>query len=328
MADRLAYADIYAAFKNERATYEKLVERVVVLLKGAIKQAGIAGEVKGRTKDLASFATKALLGGYADPLNEIGDIAGVRISLVYEDDVEAATDLVRECLYVVRSESKLDALAFNEFGYLGVHCDARLRDGDAVDSDADLADRRVEVQIRTLVQSAWAEVSHEKLYKPAAGVPDELKRQIYRLVALVELFDSEVSRFTQLAAQTPGYREAEALRPLADELLQRFDIRVRPDRYLSLVMAAALLPLYEEVAPDALYEEVMRKWIEDNEDALRVQFEEAAALRTNPLALQPESFLIFERLTNDQARLHDVWPETIPLSWYEELAAAWGHGHT
>ncbi len=281
--------------------------------------------MKGRTKDPESFATKAILKGYDRPPEEIGDKAGIRATAVYERDLKTIEDIVRRLFHVIRTESKLDALAYNEFGYLGIHCDCTLLDHDANGEDADLRGKRLEIQIRTIVESAWAEVSHEQLYKPAADVPDDLKRQIHRLVALVELFDSEVERFRIAAAATPGYREAEALAPLARMMLERFGISRSPDRRLSLIMAAALVPLYGNLEPAQLFD-LIGPWIDAHHDALAVQFEEAQALPTNPLFLQPEVFLILERLDHDQARLRNRWPEQLPSVWLDEVADAWGQG--
>lgn len=326
MASGQTYTEIRAAFQAERHIYDRLVEFVVPLLRDDLKRVGIAGDVKGRSKEPESFARKAVLGSYKEPLRQIKDKAGARITLVYGDDVLKATDVVRARLHVLNCESKLDALAFNEFGYLGVHCDTQLKAVDAVGPNADLAGHHIEVQIRTMVQSAWAEVSHAQLYKPPAGVPDALKRRIHRLVALVELFDAEVSGFLEESTKTPGFREAVALNPLASQLLERFDVRISPDRGLSLTMAAAIVPLYDETPVD-LFPAILAPWINANEDALRVHFDEAAALPSNPLSTQPEVFLILERLVNDQARLRDAWPVSIPSVWYDQLADGWGYGH-
>ena len=73
-----------------------------------------------------------------------------------------------------------------------------------------------------------------------------------------------------------------------------------------------------------VYGSHLEAWINENEEALRVQFEEAVALPTNPLFTQPESFLIFERLSNDKARLERAWPDEVPASWLSEVADAWG----
>jgi ppGpp synthetase/RelA/SpoT-type nucleotidyltranferase len=326
VGNKLSYSDVLAAYVAEEPFYKWLVDIAIEKLEPALKTAVLTATVKGRAKTPESFATKAILKGYARPLEQIGDKAGVRVTTIYERDLPRIEGIVRRLFHVISTESKLDALAYNEFGYLGIHCDCRLFDTEAKGSLADLAGRRVEIQIRTMAQSAWAEVSHEQLYKPAADVPDELKRQIHRLVALVELFDSEVERFRAEAAGTPGFREAEALAPLSKRMLEEFGLSRRSDRQLSLLMAAALVPLYGDIAPSKLYDDVLKPWVDDHDEALRVQFEEAQALSSNPLYFQPEVFMIFERLDNDQARLRNSWPELVPSAWLNQLAEAWGHG--
>jgi hypothetical protein len=92
-----------------------------------------------------------------------------------------------------------------------------------------------------------------------------------------------------------------------------------------LLTAAAVVPLFG-MSPNEIYEQSLRGWIDENEAALRIQFEEAQALPINPLFTQPEAFLIFERLTADQARLGNAWPADVPHVWYTDMADAWGVG--
>jgi ppGpp synthetase/RelA/SpoT-type nucleotidyltranferase len=321
----VSYADLVNAYKAEQPLYDRVIAVAAPKLEAELKSAAISATVKGRSKEPDSFATKAMLKGYERPLEQIADKAGIRVVAIYERDLKTIEGMVRRLFHVISAESKLDALAYNEFGYLGIHCDCTLLPEDTAGQNADLAGRRLEIQIRTIVESAWAEVSHEQLYKPAAEVPDDLKRQIHRLVALVELFDAEVERFREAATATPGYREADVLVPLKQVLLERFGQARAWSGQLSRIMAAALVPLYQ-VDVDEVYANVLASWIDANEDALSVQFTEAEALPSNPLFFQPEIFLILERLDNDRARLRNAWPNEVPAAWLEELAAAWGAG--
>ena len=104
------YADIYAKFDALRGTYQELVDAVVDKLETELEARQIHSVVKGRVKDASSFATKALLRGYDDPLRQIGDKAGVRVTVVYADDIPKVERVVRELLSVQRCKSKLDAL--------------------------------------------------------------------------------------------------------------------------------------------------------------------------------------------------------------------------
>jgi len=303
---------------------EQLAEHVRAEIDRELRRHAIYATVTHRAKDPDSFATKAMLGGYDNPLEDIGDQVGVRVTVSYLSDVDRAEQIVRELFDVIRVEDKLDALDFDKVGYLGRHVDLRLHEDAARALGEDFVGTRAEVQIRTTAQSAWADVTHDQLYKPAADVPKELKRRVFRLVALVELFDQEVSAFTHEIQATPGFADAAALRPLAEALLRDFDVRRKPDRELSFVMAAALVPLYDQ-PPHEIYEAVLKPFIaEHGERFRRVLAEAVAEGDPNPLLHQPEIFVLLERLTNDRLHTKTAWPHPVPEEWLHDVADRWG----
>jgi trimethylamine:corrinoid methyltransferase-like protein len=55
-----------------------------------------------------------------------------------------------------------------------------------------------EVHVRTVLQHAWAAISHSLQYKKEDDVPAALRRRLNRLAALLELADQE---FTTLSAE-------------------------------------------------------------------------------------------------------------------------------
>lgn len=317
----LDYSAVADAFEAERPLLQEFVDLVVSELKGAILGAGIYAAVTGRVKEVDSFTVKALVGHrYRDPLHEIGDKAGVRVVVPYLRDVEKIEQLVRKLFVVIKKEQKLDALGYNENGYLGLHLDVRLHDEQTA-ADAKFSGLRLEIQVRTIAQGAWAEVTHDHLYKPPADLPDDLKRRIYRLVGLVELFDSEVERFLEEAQATPGFNEAFVTGPLSGVLMQRFAVMQKPDRRLCLLLSAALVPLYGEEIDQILGR--IEGWVDDHVDRLRQLFSQAR-VSSSPLMSQPEIFLILERLENDRAHLVEAWPAEVPFVWLEDAASAWG----
>jgi ppGpp synthetase/RelA/SpoT-type nucleotidyltranferase len=309
---------VYAAYAVELDEWRDLAAYVQERLETALAAAGIHAWVFARAKTPESFTNKVVLGG--KKAEEIGDRAAARVVLAYQEQAEEVEKLIIDAFNLIKRESKLDALAYNETGYLGVHLDVRLRDSDP--DHERFGDRPVEIQVRTIAQSSWAEVAHEQIYKPAIEVPDELKRRIYRLVALVELFDNEVAGFVEEARALPGYQAAHDLRPLANELYARFGVVPRPDRLAALQLAGAITPLYG-VPSSELVATVLTPWLAEHEDEVRIQLEGAAKER-HPFAAQPEVLMLFERLDHAPAQLAAEWPSPLPRQLLERLAELWG----
>ncbi|MDO8184658.1 RelA/SpoT domain-containing protein [Conexibacter sp. JD483] len=317
------YAQLRDQYAERYPRNEQLAEHISAAIDRELTRLSVYATVSHRAKDPDSFATKAMLGGYEDPLERIGDQVGVRVTVPYLADVDRVEQVVRGLFEVIRVEDKLDALGFDRVGYLGRHVDLRLPAPDARALGDRFVGLKAELQIRTTAQSAWADVTHDQLYKPAAEAPPELRRRIFRLVALVELFDQEVAAFANEVGSTPGFAEAVALKPLADALLRDFDDRRKPNRQLSSTMAAALVPLYGQPA-DAIYESVLKAFVVEHGDRFRRILSEAVDEGDpNPLLHQPEIFVLLERLTNDRLRVQTAWPQEVPEEWLHDAADRW-----
>jgi ppGpp synthetase/RelA/SpoT-type nucleotidyltranferase len=318
------YAAVVDAYEAERPDYEELARLIGENVRAALDGRGLETEVLWRAKTIMSFVKKALRESYADPLVEIGDKAGVRVIVHYLDDLPTVEKVVGDLCTVHKREQKLDALAYNQLGYLGVHLEIQPKPKLAAESDNErVGSLRAELQIHTKAQSAWAVVSHDLLYKTALALSHPIKRGITRLVALVELFDAEVKRFRQQIEEDPDFKEMTVATAL-DDLIIRYTAQ-RPDRALSALIAPALVRLYDveaqRVVPDRI-----QPFIEANRaklDELYDRYRDDA--RANPLLFQPEALLIFERLDNDPDRLLEAWPASdLPIDLLENLATIWG----
>jgi ppGpp synthetase/RelA/SpoT-type nucleotidyltranferase len=191
-----------AAVAAYAADHEALVlagAEAVELVTSVLDEAGINYlSVSGRTKSIASFAEKATrtLDGvrlYTDPLREIGDQLGVRVITYVRDDVDAVADLLGDQV-VVNDDRDLGRETASEgrFGYASRHL--LLTDGPDTPAAYDGPPGwRAQVQVRTVLQHAWAEFEHAIRYKgtiPAEHVPD-LDRRFTLAAGLLELADQE-----------------------------------------------------------------------------------------------------------------------------------------
>jgi ppGpp synthetase/RelA/SpoT-type nucleotidyltranferase len=193
-----------AAVAAYAADHDNLVlagAEAVELVTSVLDEAGINYlTVSGRTKSIASFAEKATrtVDGerlYADPLREIGDQLGVRVITYVRDDVDAVADLLGDQV-VVNDDRDLGRETASEgrFGYASRHLQISLDPArESQPAYAHLRGRNVQVQIRTVLQHAWAEFEHDIRYKgtvPAEHAHD-FDRRFTLAAGLLELADQE-----------------------------------------------------------------------------------------------------------------------------------------
>lgn len=188
---------IVARYAELRPTYELFCMRLKPLIEELLKHRGIQFQVvEARAKTIESFSEKTTRKGkgYRDALNEITDLAGIRIIVYYNSDVDEAARLLHEEFEVddARSVDKRMELAPDQFGYISLHKIVQLsRERAKLLEWRSCASLTAEVQIRTVLQHAWAAIDHALKYKAAAPGTNEFTRRLVRLSGLLELADEE-----------------------------------------------------------------------------------------------------------------------------------------
>lgn len=127
-------------------------------------------------------------------LSDLTDIVGIRITTYFQDDVDKISAII-ENEFVVDDENSIDkrkAIEPDRFGYMSLHLvvqhsKARINLPEYSKFDG----IKFEIQIRTILQHAWAEIEHDIGYKSSSQVPQYLRRKFSRLSGLLELADEE-----------------------------------------------------------------------------------------------------------------------------------------
>jgi len=151
----------FEVHEERRANIVKdMTERVELILSSIPARPA----VKGRTKSFESYYRKFLNFLKAgDDVPVITDMMGIRVVCTFLEDLDTAEDLIKRNITVIEVERKRHD-TFREFVYESNHLlvkippDILYKRGN---TDFDVA----EIQIRTLLQDAWAEVEHELVYK-------------------------------------------------------------------------------------------------------------------------------------------------------------------
>jgi len=145
--------------------------------------------VSGRIKNFESFFSKylrLLKTGMKDP--KITDLLGVRIICPFIEDLQVAEDIISKNFTITEREIK-GHFTFKEFGYESTHLLIKIPD-EFIKKHGDPAADIAEIQIRTILQDAWAEVEHELVYKAEFSPFDEpMKRKLAAVNASLSLAD-------------------------------------------------------------------------------------------------------------------------------------------
>ena len=310
-------------WRRERPRYQRLAKAVEATLAAGLRERGIRCEVTSRAKSLDSFVKKMIRKRYGD-MTRMGDKAGARVVCLCEEHRQIAITVAQQLLKTSNWDEKRKSREADRLGYLGVHCDAQLLQAPD-DSQEDLLEVSCEVQFHTVAEHAWNAPFHDLIYKPPEGVsiPPEISRLGYRLLALTEIYDSELTRTRDAVQALPNYGHAALLRYL-DEQFYRLTAR-EYDRDLSFEVIAALLPLYGDLTVDQIAA-MVAKFYENHEDKLQALFMEyeAADPETRAFIMQPESVMVFERIVADRYVLEDAWVKRFDTSYLQTFFLAWG----
>jgi len=121
----------------------------------------------------------------------IHDIIGTRVVCPFLDDVEVVELYLRDAFAVREIERKGAERAFSDFGYSSTHLLLEIPT-DIRELFPDLNLKIAEVQVRTFLQDAWAEVEHELVYKNSNNITpmdEPLRRKLAALNANLSLSD-------------------------------------------------------------------------------------------------------------------------------------------
>lgn len=189
-------------YERLRQRYEDCAWAVHSVLKTALEVDGVrVHTLEARAKTTESFGRKAASPSeadpgrpkYPDPLSDITDLAGVRVITLLLDTVERVNALIeREFVVVEKSTKSGLSEEGDRLGYQSVHYLVRFtatRCG--LPEYARFEDLITEVQVRTILQHAWAEIEHDIQYKAVETIPSSVRRRFTSLAGLVEIADRE-----------------------------------------------------------------------------------------------------------------------------------------
>jgi len=181
-------------YSNTRQFYEPLAKKAEDIIREFLDSESINYvKVESRVKSIKSFENKLQNGINYDP-KKMQDLAAVRVIGYVDSDLN---EIIR-CLKFLfdvnekRSQDKSESLGSDKVGYRSIHLiskfsNARIKLPEYKRFDGFF----FEIQIRTILQHAWAEILHDRNYKYSGVLPEKIKRKLNLLAGALESADNE-----------------------------------------------------------------------------------------------------------------------------------------
>jgi ppGpp synthetase/RelA/SpoT-type nucleotidyltranferase len=171
-----------------RPMFERLAREVRDVLGTKMAAASmIPVSILDRAKTVDSFIAKISRKGYANPIEQTTDLAGVRIVCAYDSEITEAIKVIDANFEIHERIDKLRDLGVDRMGYNGKAVVVSLGQRYAGGRYDGITNLKCEIQVRTILQDAWAIIDHHLVYKNEAATPDRLRRDLNNVASLLEI---------------------------------------------------------------------------------------------------------------------------------------------
>ena len=218
---------------------ERVLAETSARVRGCLEKAGYFPTCKQRLKSFNSYFAKRVKFFRASraanaPSLPVTDILGMRLICPFIGDLERVEEALASCFTIVEVERKGAERSFKEFGYESTHLLIRLTADMGIAAGL-LAPPVCEIQIRTILQDAWAEVEHELIYKTEFTPFDEpIKRKLAALNANLTLSDmlfQEIRDHHQQLTTELAKRRVTFFKKIEDAIDGQFQTGTPPARH-------------------------------------------------------------------------------------------------
>jgi putative GTP pyrophosphokinase len=179
--------------------YREFTKKVEDLIKDLLNEQRINYHtINSRTKEFKSFRQKLAGKQYNNP-KEMTDLAGVRVIGYILSDIQNISDIIEDHFEIdwQRSGNRPESEEENR-GYKSRHLIASVpEERTNLPEWEKFKGLCFEIQIRTILQHAWAEIEHDRNYKFAGKLPTKIPEEFYKIADALNRIDRKFERISK-----------------------------------------------------------------------------------------------------------------------------------
>ena len=212
--------------------YNRLGENVKEVLENKLNSEDISYVyVDARVKKLNQFIKKIERKKYKEPFSQTEDLCGIRIICFFQNDVEKIGEIIKKEFKVLSTSDKQKEVESTAFGYRSKHYIIKIKKNWCkIPNYEGMDDLKVEIQVRTILMHAWAEIEHKLAYKKETHIPPQFRRRFSLLSAKLEEADEQFEALSmmiynnkyKIIEDAQKYKHFDKKQPLSLDSLQAF----------------------------------------------------------------------------------------------------------
>jgi ppGpp synthetase/RelA/SpoT-type nucleotidyltranferase len=207
LANASAVDDDHAWLSAAIPLHERLSAAVASLIENILRKNEIEYlNITARTKDIEGALEKIRRKEYANPQEQLTDLSGMRVVTYLEEQATQIAGVVKELFQVdeANSHDRSADLGEDKMGYRSTHFVCTLgKERGALPEYEGIGNLKFEIQVRTVLQHAWAELAHDRSFKFGVALPAKIQRKLNLYSGMLEIVDGA---FDEIAREIDQYK--------------------------------------------------------------------------------------------------------------------------
>ncbi|OSA97134.1 UNVERIFIED_ORG: hypothetical protein B2H98_08995 [Clostridium botulinum] len=245
---------------------------------------------------------------YTDPLNQITDKVGIRFVVLLVDNIKTIEEIIENNRFWTFSKDRDFEEERDEnptfFNYQSVHY--IIKNNNTINEDNIIVEKNTpcEVQIRTLLQHAYSELTHDTVYKPKQKVKPMVKRLVARSMAMIETTDCIFKEVNDAMIKENNIKSNNLL-PMLREEYAKVKVSDENNKIQELI-----IDCYSDIIKNTDIDK-LKQFIEYNKPIISKQIN--IKYKTQLLFRQPIILLVYYLVENYSNTIKSTWPLTDDL---------------